>query len=429
MKDTIMIFIDSLTWEGVEQMPYLNSLKKKGFNTTIKSTIPANTSVANPSFTYALSPGETGIISSKINDKILNYKIIPVSPFWDKLGKSLIVGLCITHPPFIKNGVMVVGELPDPKFISYPYNNFFKDFHCYREKMLELQKDPLNNGAKLVSIYNATSNLQYSLFKQHYQENNFDFAIFRFYVTDEAQHFISYNQEYLNLVYKYVDDKLKDVVTSFPDKNIIFFSDHGYERTPDKIFYINTWLMKKGYLKVNPILLPLLAVGQKIVEKTLPLSFLGKILQKKNEFKTLKDDLTDEYNLRLPGINWKKTTAYLSKPWGISCDDPDKLIIDMQELIKQGIVREVYKKKDLYKGSKLHLFPDIIFTLNGSEYASVRPNLGYKLFGKLKPTMSGHHDHYNKGIFIATGPDKNKFKDVVNIWDIGTIMIKENWRN
>jgi predicted AlkP superfamily phosphohydrolase/phosphomutase len=451
MKKLMLIGIDGGTWNNLMpwikagELPAFAKLISEGSRGILHSTIPANTYSALPCFFTGQNLGKTGIFSLMKNGRLIKSSDIEGKRFWEYLCDNkiepFICGLRMTYPPTISSGLMVSGDMLIPSSksekVTYPRNEFFKDYHMFLEEKDALEKTHMDNKEKLKDVYIKIGQSQYSLFKKYLKSNKHDFVLFYNTITDNAQHFLWDRPDLLLEVYKEVDRILSDTLNSFSEYNFLLFSDHGFEKEMDGIFYFNTWLKKQGYVKTYGGAggAFVLSHMQKFFEKNFSLDTLGKIMKFFGKSQNAESaETSEEYNLKIPGINWSKTKAYLSVPWGISIlkenvEDFEKtkedLYIKMQSLVEEGVLREVHKLEDIYWGPKTKHFPDIVFLLNGDRFACVRPTLSTGLFGTKPAQRAGHHDFNRKGIIIGWGHDVEKTEEPLSgqIYDIGPTVL------
>jgi len=456
MNEVFLIYVDGGTWNNLEdwigqgELPALQRIVTSGKKGITKSCVPANTFAASPSFMTGKNIGKIGIISPTLNGQEIRFEDIPHKPFWEYLAdadeRPFIVNVGVTYPPKISKGLMITGELMLPSGtdsqISDPVKKQFDDFHRNLDRIRELQKEFMKNEDELFRLYMENLMLQFDRVWSQIESDEPTFLLYRIGIIDDVQHFLWHRPEYVLRIYKEIDRQIGLLVGRFPKKNFVIFSDHGAEAKPKRVFYMNAWLMNQGFLRTlgGRALLPVLTAGQSTLEKLLPLKTLGRImtLLRKPQKKSLTEDITDEYNLRIPGIDYSRSDAFLSYPWGISIIDRDrkdydrirnKMIERLQELVDAGYLREVCKTENIYWGPKRKHLPDIIFVLDGSKYACVRPTLRKKITGRLKPSdykMTGYHDHDRLGIFVAHGPDIKKgiLKEPIQIYDFAAIVLE-----
>lgn len=455
MNEVFLIYVDGGTWNNLEgwidqgELPALRRIVDSGKKGITESCVPANTFAASPSFMTGKNIGKIGIISPTLNGQEIRFEDIPHKPFWEYLAdageRPFIVNVGVTYPPKISKGVMITGELMLPAgsdpHISYPAKEQFGEFHKNLDRIRELQRNFLKNTDELFSLYMENLILQFDQVWSQIESDEPTFLLYRIGIIDDVQHFLWHRQDYVLKIYKEIDRQIGMLVQRFPEKNFVIFSDHGAEAKPKQVFYMNAWLMNQGFLRTQggSALLPFLTATQSTLERLLPLKILGKIMSfvRKPHKKSLKEDVTDEYNLRIPGIDYAHSDAFLSYPWGISIINRDRkdyeqvrnrIVDKLQSLVDTGHLREVCKIEDIYWGPKSKHLPDIIFVLNGSRYACVRPTLRKKVEGPLKPSdykMTGYHDHDRKGIFVAYGPDVKRgvLEQPVQIYDFAAMVL------
>lgn len=451
MVKLILIGLDGASYNLLEywmkrgELPYLRELFQNGVSGKLSTTIPPNTAVVIPSICTGKNPGKIGISSFTKGQKLVTSRDLPKNTIWNLLSRngyrSLIVNVPLTYPAREINGYMI----SDSRYVPSKDSDY-----VYPEELKELVHDyPIGNPERSVDnngVYDADKELlslskfinkKFEITERIIdKDSNIDFIFLYINETDTLGHRIFKNQEHILSFYKEIDSRIRELVRKSGSRNIIVFSDHGFEKYPDYYFNINTWLKKEGYIKTSGGTLL-----QVITSKAYELMQRSSIL-KKTGIKIAKSMLTDQKGTKLPGVNWDATIAY-SNSYGINLfsenisdetsyeDVRDEIMRKMREIKGidgKKVIAEIYKREELYRGQFLNEFPDILFLTNG-----YYPNIVHYLKDifqlvdekeKMKGggVLEGTHvtNLAFDPILIAYGEDIEKKKELkdVNIYDI-----------
>ncbi len=411
-------------WMENGELPFLAKFQKEAAKGYLKTTIPVLTGAALPSFYTGQNPARTGVFHFvKPDGSLYSFKDIKAKTIWDHLNdhgkRCLIVNLPTTYPPKPMDGTIVAGA---PPYASSPYlypkDSPMKGFHDKINH--KIQNHDRKKNLKIISedIYR-----QAGMFIEECKMGEYDFAIYWITRTDQFQHFFWDDKELLLAFWKRVDKALEKIISETNFTHVTFVSDHGFESVPKLNFNMNMWLNKEGFLKVKAGLLGKAFYGTVIppAVKLIPLRYLEKI--KRSLFKNQKQEgakrerVLDTHKGVFPGIDYKKSEAFLTQAWGISLNN--QLKKEEKERLKKNImdrlskakdahgkhyIREIYSKEEVFVGPYLDQMPDIVF-LNTEDYIS-RPTVSFGLTSPptYKRKYKGAHYNARKGIFLAAGP-------------------------
>jgi predicted AlkP superfamily phosphohydrolase/phosphomutase len=439
---TILIGLDGAPWSLVKdwldsgRLPNIEKIARSGIMGKLLSTIPSNTSPAVPALVTGMNPGNLGMFTfvkpdgSPLTSLDINYN--KVWNILDKNGyKSFIVSVPLSYPPDTVNGVMISDWTPGGDAIyTYPddVQKKLDNFHDpkVRDELYEIRnyKNIKEKREELVRKVIDLVNYRYGIYKKLYSEDTYDFSMLYIYQTDFLQHCLWEYKEDIYKLYQNIDKIFEDILSTYPDRNIIIVSDHGFEANPKQFFMVNTWLKNEGYIKQQPgIINILLNEAQFFGYNYLPRGFLSKVFaiwQTMKLDKSAKESHGDRVSVErldtLPGIDYANSAAYLSTQFGIKVNAGEKydstrneLIDKLEKLVdKDGdkIFKKIYKKEEVYKGKYMSEIPDIIIT--ASEKYVPFPTLTGELYKKVNRRglwwQSGEHARAREGILIASGP-------------------------
>ncbi|WP_158306796.1 alkaline phosphatase family protein [Pyrococcus yayanosii] len=210
-----------------------------------------------------------------------------------------------------------------------------------------------------------------------------------------------YNEEFVKF-WQRIDKILGNILGIIPKDTIVFLvSDHGFGPN-DQTFNLAKWLIMKGYLLVRKrdikkLIKKFVYKTAIIVAKT-PIKKLIPAKTRKNVGNVLRTNIADE-------VNFEKSKAYClghTIPFGaiyINAQNErereeikEKLMHDLMNLsndIGKKVNVQIFEPKKLYSGEKVHLLPDIIFTINDWRCVIIEDNFDRPLFEE-KPFSTRH---------------------------------------
>ena len=458
----MVIGLDGATWNLLDpwilenKLPTFKRLIKSGIKGVLKSTIPSWTSPALPSLYTGMNPGNLGVFSFiKPDGSLVSSTDIKYPTIWNILDtynfKSCIVNIPMTFPPERLNGIMICGPyLPSYKCdYTYPKDlkrriGLFQDEELDKE-ISEKLRNPKRYHQDLLEIVTKRTERRYNVFKQLNLENEYDFSFYWISGTDAIQHFCWDYKETILRFYTKVDEILGDVIETFPERNIIVLSDHGFESPAEEFFLVNTWLYRNGYLKRvgGSFFQYLLDFVQLTALRYIPFQYkekMSKILGIQKPRQHIGEEpVLDRYNL--PGaIDYSNSVAYLTTLWGIDVNCSKNYDIVRNEIIEklkklrdsrgERVIRAAWRKEEIFRGKYLKQIPDIVF-LPMEKYHPFPLFLQKKIFFKMKGKAIGNRkwkdgsargDHLfaREGILISSGPaiERGKMVEDIEIADI-----------
>jgi predicted AlkP superfamily phosphohydrolase/phosphomutase len=458
-RRVLIIGIDGGTWTilepAIEQghMPYLRSLRQAGSYGILQSTIPAITPAAWAAFQTGMNPGKTGVFDFcywDIKQRRKRYvsSLSLERTIWERAsqqGKRVaIINVPVTYPPKTINGYTVAGLLTPSTTSQFTYPpvlqqallNAIPDYDIIN---LEKQRNLRGRRFKpfvqhmIHAIDTRARAAQFILDKEPW-----DIFMVHFQGTDVLQHrmwaFLQSGQplfdpekcDYIfSKFYRSLDQKIEEITNAFEKKAngdfiTLIISDHGFQRN-EKRFNLGKWLHKEGYLHFN----------RKFFWFPFAKNFLGKI-----DLLNVRKQLASKFkshvgrSLSLEGpISWQNSRAismgssnegfiYLleeneSKRHKTASELAARLSEIMDPETGAPIVKNIYRKGQIFSGSHLDFMPDLT-----AEPADGYTFVGYyKASAKLTETVSARDDlhvgkHHRDGIVVATG---NHIEHVENI--------------
>ncbi len=477
----LIIGLDGATWDLMKpltekgKLPTLRKLIDEGVHGDLESTITPSTGLAWVSFATGKNPGKHGCYDFNIpkkslsNIKTITTKDIQGSTFYEILSengkKCIIINLPCSYPPRI-NGIVITSLMTQSDNCIFPRDliNEVPELKNYRI----FPDVSLHERRKIIEYVNDIRELERNRFEcaKILFKKDWDFFFILFSGTDWIQHDMfaelisglwDDNSAPIKL-YEEIDGYIGWFVDNAPQNTYIFLvSDHGF-KAYKKAFYINAWLRKEGFLKVeqkskrktssSKFEVESEKVASKLInikvpvfllkhlswiapfyykfKKYLPINPKVEICPKLSDSVAYSIASTIRSNFGSIYINDKKRFI----DGKVEIENYEKVreeIINKLKMLKdpktwENVIKKVWKKEELYFGDNLEIGPDIFFMLS-DEY-QVRSGLfAPQIFNyKLVEYSSGHALY---GIFLAYGPDIRKRIEIKNvrIYDIAPTIL------
>ncbi|RJQ17688.1 MAG: hypothetical protein C4560_08215 [Nitrospiraceae bacterium] len=435
-------------WMDKGHLPAFKKIYDNSARGPLRSTIPTYTCPALPTLFTGKSQGKTGVFGFTYPDGTpVSLRTMKDYKLWSILsmnGKtSCIVNVRMLYPVEELNGVMISGNPAPSEESDYVFPRELKKRiagfrHIEDDRLSEaLAVDPRKNRDKIVDIRINMTRHRYGVFKELNAEREYDFSFFWVGGTDFMGHWFWDDEEAYLRYFKEIDALLDDISVTFNNRDIIIISDHGMQGVQKKKFYVNTWLEKIGYLHYRGNILS--REARKIIAPKASV-FLSKERKAKLR-KFLKRETTAaeratvspasgnvierlEYG-SVHNIDWDKTKAFLVNDWGIEIRADkgseaydqirEDIIAKMRKLVDdngKAIVRDVWKKEEIFNGPYLAEIPDIVFITMEDYGMGILPSreitgvINKDQYGRSDGRyFRGDHEGAIEGIFMATGPN------------------------
>ncbi|WXG40375.1 MAG: alkaline phosphatase family protein [Candidatus Freyarchaeum deiterrae] len=466
----LVIGLDGATWNIllplVEQgkLPTFRRLMEKGVWGNLQSTYPFSTAPAWKSYSTGKNPGKLGLYSwCGFDVKNPELKVMYSDPFqskeiWDYLGEqdltSGVINLPLSCPPRRIKGFIVSGfPMSDSADYTFPKDlkKTLVEKYDYKINPSEYTLDPrrqLPRKNKLVSEVEDLIKKRFAATKYLIQSYSPDFTHITLFYTDAIQHFFWKEMEdrderfggVIEKIWKVIDAEIGKLLNQLgKDTNILIMSDHGFTSVK-ATFYLNRWLLEKGYLNLstlNILLTSLRLYNKKTsqVIRKLGLDKIVRLIPRKNLIRLqLKINLAEASDL-IAQTDWNTTKAINVGECGIFLNlnhDRNGYETLRTKLIKEingiknpktgeNLVIDVKRKEDIYQGEHLELAPDLV----------VIPNEGYRIFDILQGSSWDLENkvwsayHRLQGVFIAYGPDIKEGYRIENakIYDLAPTVL------
>lgn len=448
---TIVVGWDGATFDIIKPlvdrglMPNVARLMREGAWGRLESTIPPLTPVAWTSIFTGVNPGKHGIYDAMFYRPDLkrivfaNATMRAVKSVWsilsDKGKKTGVMNVPMTYPPDEFDGFSISGMFtPDgaDDFITPPglKAEIEKLFGKYNIECRQ-ESDP---GAYLKRIFDMVDYRE-KVCLYLMERKAWDFFFVVFVATDRVQHFFwkyldpghpehskyggAIAQAYIRL-----DAALGRIMEKAgPGANVMMVSDHG-SGPLDSAFFLNNWLIKKGYLTLKQDM----ASALRTKTSTRVMHGLAKSVKKvlpSAKWSRLRPGADASINAFYSLIDFERTTAFSEGVTGaiyINQDLPpeeyqsvSKRLIEELCAIRDDsgkrVIEHVYRREDIYTGEHAHKAPDLTLICSPG-YQVIAPN-EFLFFKKdiedalfFSHRWSGRHERY--GIFLLKGPAVRK---------------------
>jgi predicted AlkP superfamily phosphohydrolase/phosphomutase len=412
------------------------------------------------------SRGENGLVNSRSITGI---------PIWEHLSRNDIragfVNVPLTYPVSEIKGFMISGMLTPPGSKNFTFPKTLADF--LDDYVIDIGY--LDKGDDLSSKYdrgNKTKLLDEILFMHERRTANcvrllkifpdLDFFMVVFTSFDRICHsFWEHLQgqeigssgkrpareqairEKIESYFSALDESIGRLLEFRDDRTLCFIiSDHGFGPAPTKEVYLNNWLLEKGFLQMRSDLKNIADIRYWLAKtgfnKELAKKWLGRLPLGRLSYK-LQKSIKGRQSL----IEWRKTLAYTTPMYTNTCGITintrglkpqgivemgegyeklrDRLIRELSTFENpenaERVVEHVYRREEIYRGSHLRNWPDLIVIFN-KDY-SVTQQIGNSVF-KRRDSTRRSGDHIREGIFVAAGDSirNGQLEQPVNIVDL-----------
>ena len=475
-RKVLIIGIDGASWNLYDKvinsgyMPYLKKLRDEGAYGSLFSTIPPISPSAWGTIQTGIDAINNHIYEFYCIDKVKKKVKIVNSLFlkntiWvmlSQVGKKVaVINVPMTYPPKKVNGYIISGILTPSLESNFTYPNDLKNYILRKipDYQLRYSEDirygnPHNDikgfvKKRIKNIKDRTKVCVWIL-------NNFkvDIMMVNFQANDILQHVLWGYMEKNNDLYdkniklyifqnfhKALDlciETLREefIRNSTGELLTIILSDHGCE-SHNKQFFLGDWLFHQNLLKLRT------NIFKSIIRKKLKNLFLKSIISKvflnylkKLELKIkIQNKFEQQTKFLQKNIDWKNSYAFST---GIGLyglifilkkeKEREKLINFLKNRLYRikdpdkgiNIVDKIYDCREIYKGNKPDLIPDLIIKpIKGYSFTGLfqnEKNLFQKV-DKLKDFAIGKHSE--EGILIMHGPSIIRKKvESANLKDI-----------
>lgn len=422
MPKIVVIGFDGATWDIIN--PLIEQNKLPTFKTLIKestwgymeSTVPPMTIPAWISMFSGLTPEQLGMFDFNkvtLKDNSIKMRLFNSTDYkgrliWDFLSKkgikSLVLNVPGTYPPFPIEGHLIGLDLTPLEHCTYPDNLEKILIEEFDLNTLKESQKMLTRGEKYaLKVIEAEEKKVLEILISFSQKNSYDIIFVRFGIPDHVSHH-SLRDEKMESCHILMDVLLKKILQSIEYDYLLLVSDHGLKKE-DTIFFINTYLEKRGFPK-RPLKLRLYGYSLSLIfkiEKKLKMNLLPLVM----ELGTKQENFFVHEKMK-----GRETTvfAYAAMPtnfcplYSASHASRDKAI---SVLKNSGYIIDIHP---VAGGNGL-------FALAESNY-QISSGFSRK---EIDSDLRWAHDM--KGIFLAHGKDIKKGRTTCTIYDIAPTLL------
>jgi len=438
-------------WMKSGVLPNLASLCARGSARKLRSVIPPVTPAAWTSILSGMNPGKHGILDfNEFNatdylqqDKLINSTHIAGTTIFDLLSErgSTVCSLQmpLTYPAWPINGFMLAG-IPNPddsQSYTYPpgrdvgplrpfkmrpgmsYEELYENHRFHIRRLTDICCDQIRQHNDLVAVYFRESDDFHHLY---WRLLNSDCPGY-----DAAEAAKIGNP--IKSIYGALDESLGRILEASGDANCFLISDHGGTAIGVRRFYLNVWLAKQGYLKLNQSLLGSVERLLYTAAKSVRPWFSWYRLQKIQGQLGL-GQVAARMRNNTDAVDWENSRAFAILPCGPTVGiqlnvrgresrgavnpgaEYERLRTELIEQLKaikdpsgNRVVADAFRREELFSGPYLSRIPDILVSIEDA--ITVRSDFGRDVWGSARLAelrdLSGEHDM--DGIFVAGGND------------------------
>jgi len=392
-------------------MPHTKKIIKAGALKRLHSTIPDISSVAWSSIITGRNPGEHGIfgftdlVKGTYQLRFPNFWDLRARAFWEANGgPSVIINVPSTYPVKPMNGAHISG------FVSvninravYPPSLISKlQTMDYR---LDVDADKAQNNMRLF-LDDVAATLRSNVAAYQYLCGLIKWRSFMlvFTTTDRLLHFLwdawedqkhKFHGELVDH-FRAIDGVIGEITERIESNdNILLLSDHGFERL-EKDIYINRLLGDEGFLKFE--------TGQEILLTNIS-----------RETKAFGMD---------PGRIYINLEGKYPKG-SVKADEKQEILDEIKKLFNsldadgRKVIREIYRKDDIYSGPYIQEGPDLV----------LMPSPGFNLKGAIdaKKLMgngifTGMHSYGNAFLISGNNNIEAELGEESSVIDAGRLI-------
>ncbi|KXB03935.1 hypothetical protein AKJ47_01350 [candidate division MSBL1 archaeon SCGC-AAA261G05] len=416
-------------WIDEEELNFISECFKEGVHGELETVYPTLSTLAWPCFYTGKNPGKLGIFGYTLvediknpqnRERIVNSTHVRSPSLWrilSKAGKKVgVVNIPVTYPPEPVNGFLISGFLTPPgRSYTYP-EKLRKDIGDYEidlefEGGYSVLPDSDVKRERLFKNQAEITRRRFETSLKLIRSEHPDFFAMNFKGIDTIQHLFWNDKNILLDFYRKVDEYVEKLYKEMDPTHLFLMSDHGFHKSAEKYFFINTWLKDEGYLEKSK------SVSGGFIDKVVQMGL--KAVGRFGGLRKLLSTSMKENFLNFSSgrqIDFERTKAYGSR-WGIFLNKKEdskqttlkKLISDLESAEDPENGRKIFKElilgKEHYSGDFAEKLPDTV-PIPHPEY-KLMPNLSEMIVKKKvdKPYIQGQHKSDPYGILIVRGEE------------------------
>ncbi len=440
MKKVFIVGFDGAPYKEIKEwiekgeLVFLSKMARVGAFGKLKSIIPPFTMLAWPVIFTGKNPAKIGPFLYKSNKKgfdpeffaesqLINSTDIKTWTLWEWVshfgGKVGIMNVPMTYPPKKVNGFFVTGALTPKNAENFTYPDNLKE--NLKDYIIDLEfsegigkADKILNKKKLREDFENLVNNRRQATLNLLKKYNPDFFMINFKEVDDFMHYFWDDKGAILDYLRKIDKTLSSIYEQQKPDYVMVISDHGFSKAPSKYFYINQYLLDKGYLKRSrnisgKIFNIIYRSGIAVVKK---LGFVRNLFSDKVKLKVVRGSVKEQ-------IDWDNTNAYAHWYAGLylnpKCymdeESRKKIAEELKAVLLQAkdpenganMILTAQTKWELFKGNFFEEMPEVVYTT--TEDYRLNTNLPGKIVDKRvdRPSLVGHHTSALDGIVLAMG--------------------------
>jgi predicted AlkP superfamily phosphohydrolase/phosphomutase len=428
-------------WMEEGKLPNIKRLADKGVVGNLTSVTPYVSPVAWASFMTGNQPGKHGVYGfqqvrpGEYRPYIPMGRDVKGKTLWrilsDNGKKVVVVNVLMTYPIEDNIDGVIIGGMYSPGISAKPkeYEEWLKKegYVVEGKGFMNTEKDEF-----LKDLYMTTDKRIDVSLKLMDKVEDWDFFMILVEGTDRIQHYLwgdmlDDHPKYGDAIEKYyihVDEKIGEMIDKAgDDATVIIMSDHGFGRQKKRV-HINHWLIENGFthtadtwenkktrwtIRISGFLKE---TGiSEIIRGVLIRFFSGKsadIQPPRVEF-----DFSEKTSVFATAYYTGNLYMNPKLPPQMYEAKRDELIEKLKTLkdpeTGEKIIKDIYKREEIYHGDYVYLAPDVI----------IEPEDGYWIYGGfnyyrlIEPVYRDTGQHKIDGAIIMAGPKIEKREDII----------------
>lgn len=432
------------------ELPNFRKLMKRGQSFDLKSVYPCVTGPAWTSLFSGVNPGKHGIFDQftyRGSELVpANMRQTEVPFLWDYLAwagkRTLIMGVPFIFPPPKVNGIFVTGTFC-PKVSSSPAE-VARDYDLSGFEYGELTAEQafekiLQSGSAWSKAVISGLEKRVKVASKLMDSETWDVVVAIDALPDEIFHIGGGDRRIEDDMFRGLDEWVGTILSKMKGVDeLLVVSDHGFSPL-DRVFFINEWLRRKGYLrkKESRLTRTLTGIG-------LDWDIFGKrgVASRAYAFALrhfpgllnrltapLRSDLllstgSDDQDTRAMAFNSGGPVSWIRvndrSETGVSTEE--SLVRDLGELKEAGVVKNIFRVTELYSGKCVQRSPGTILVESNDGLAiDARRMFTKDVVGM--PLLTKVADHRMNGILIYSGKSTIPSESHPSVYDIApTVM-------
>jgi predicted AlkP superfamily phosphohydrolase/phosphomutase len=394
-------------------MPNTQKLISQGIFRKTHSTIPEVSCVAWSSIITGANPGGHGIFGfmdlhpDSYRIRFPNFNDLKARPFWETWdGPSVIINVPATYPVRKMNGVLISG------FVSIEFEKSVYPgslINPLKQMDYRLDVDSQKGHTDIEGfLADLKKTLEAEIEAYRYLWDKQDWRTFMlvFTTTDRLMHFLwnayedkqhKYHDIFLEH-FRRIDEAVGEILGKISDDDlVVMLSDHGFGRLEKDVF-ISYVLAEEGILRFKQ--------DQELSLENICFGTKAFVLDPARIY-----------------INYKG-----KYPFGtVEPDEAEEVLSQLEEIFRalevdgKKVVRDIYRKSQVYQGPYTGEGPDLI--LVGAEGFNLKATVKAKHLTD-KPVFSGKHTQDDAFLIVRGLSDESIVPEVPVVWDIKAIVEK-----